>query len=316
MNWDDLRVFVALRRATSFAGAARELGVNATTVARRLSALEAAIGAQLFSRTADGLVPTAAGEQIAEPSELIERQTQLIARSVGGGDARLAGRVRLSVTDSFASHFLLDQLSVFRRRHPDIELEINSSNVLVDLTRGQADIAIRHRSPGSGPGVETSGHVEILARRVCSIGIAVFASRSYLEATGIPRSAERPDGHDLIVPRAEASYLPGSAWSRLVAPRVSTALRCDGTTTMAAACAAGFGLCALPCFEALQFDNLMRISETIDTRDTWMLRPSDLRHVARVRALWDYLLELFEQWAPLLSGEVTPTDRDARRSSR
>lgn len=314
MNWDDVRVFLALSRGGSFAAAGRQLGVNATTVSRRLGALEQAVGAQLFTRTRDGLVPTAAGEEMVGPAELIERQTQRIERSVGGGDTRLAGRVRLNVTQNLAAGFLVDQLQPFRRKHPDIELEIWTTDTMVDLARGDAEIVVRHRSPGAGPGVESTGAVEVIARRTASVGVAVYAAKSYLERAGVPRSADDVEGHDVIMPIHGDKNLPGSSWSLAVEDRVRTSLRTDGMVAMQSACAAGFGLCALPCFSALQYPTLMRVSETIDTRETWLLQPGDLRRVARVRALWEHLLGLLEHWKPLLTGEVTPADRDAREA--
>jgi DNA-binding transcriptional LysR family regulator len=308
MDWDNLRVFLALRRAGSFAGAGRELELNATTIARRLTAFEDAIGTQLFGRSADGLVPTAAAEGIAESAELIEHKMLQIEREVGGENARLSGTVRIAITQTFAASFLLDHLGSFRRSFPDIELDINTSDAMVDLTRGVADIAIRFRSPDSGPGVQSSGSVEVRAKRVGTLGIAVYGSTAYLEKAGCPPSASQVDGHSVVMPRENAMFLPGATWCASVADRVSIALRCDGMLGIAAAGAAGFGLCALPTFVALQHDNLERISppKTIDTRAAWLLMPADLVRVARVRKMWDYLVELFQAWDPLLSGDVAP----------
>lgn len=313
MDWNDLRVFLALRRAGTFAGAGRELAVNATTAARRLAALEEAIGAQLFLRTADGLVPTAAAEEIFEPAELVERQAERIQRSVGGEDARLAGSVCLSVTQAFASGFLIDHLGAFRRMHPEIEIELTTSDVIVDLARGGADLAVRFRSVGSGPG-DTSGHVDVIGKRVSVIGIGVYGARSYLKNRGVPRDAAQLEGHDIIAPRQVAAYLPGSDWARAAADRNRVTLLTDGMTSMGAACAAGFGLCAIPCFVALREETLIRLPEPaiVDSRDAWLLMPADLRRVARVRAVWEFLLELFATWSPLLSGEVFPAQRIAK----
>lgn len=315
MNWDDLRIFLSLHRDGTFAATGRTLGVNPTTAARRLTALEEAVGAQLFTRTRDGLVPTAAAEEMLAPAEVIERQLVRIHRSVGGGDARLAGRVRLNATQNFATNFLVEHLGVFRRRHPDIEIELTACDHMVDPSRGEADILVRHRSPNSGPGVETTGHVEVVARRVAPVAFAVFASKAYLERAGYPKHDDDVSGHDAILPRNDARHIPAGSWSRRVAGRMRTPLRSDDLGTMQAACMAGFGLCALPCLPRLYQSNLMRVSDNIDIRDNWLIMPGDLRRVARVRALWDYLVSVFEEWGPLLSGEVTPEGHDARASA-
>lgn len=308
MNWDDLRVFTEVRRTRTLAGAARALGVNATTVGRRITALEQSVGAQLFLRTSDGLVCTDAAEAIAENVEQIERQAQLIEKRIGGEDTRLEGNVVVTTTSTFAGTFLLDHLVTFRNKHPGILLELNSADSIVNLSRGDVDLAIRFRSPGTGPGTEEGPQVDVIAKRVGTISISVYASSLYLERVGAPRSIYAVEGHDVVMPSPRAEYLPGSSWSKEVADSVRTTLRCDGLIPMAAAASAGFGLCALPSFVALSYRNLERIGppEVIATRDVWLLMPRDLRAVARVRAVWDFVVAVFDEWAPLLSGEVVP----------
>lgn len=313
-SWDDLRVFLAILREGTFAAAGRRIGVNATTAARRLASLEASVGAQLFSRTRDGLVPTAAAERMREPSELIERQVLRIQRRVAGGDAQLAGRVRLNSTESLAVSFLVERLAGFRREHPDIELELTTGDAMVDLTLGHADLVIRHRAPGSGPGVETLAHVDVVARRLGPIALAVFASEEYLRREGVPEDITDVRGHSAVLPEGNARYLPGSSWALEIAPQLRTSIRTDSVGTMHAACRAGFGLCMLPCFPAVYEAGVVRVSDVVDTRDTWLLMPGDLRRVARVRALWDYLLALFEEHGPVLAGEVAPPGGDARHT--
>jgi DNA-binding transcriptional LysR family regulator len=312
MNWNDVQVFLALHREGSFAGGGRVLGVNATTVSRRLTALEEAMGAQLFVRTRDGLVPTAAAEEIFPSAEMVERQMQRIEQSVGGGDARLAGRVRLNCTETMATHALIEHLGVFQRRHPDIEIELHSNDAMIDMTRGETEIAIRHRASGDSPGVHETGHIDVIARRVCSIGAALYASKAYIEAKGRPTDVDDMAGHHAILPRPDAMYLPGSNWARQVEGKVRVAIRCDSPSAMQSACSAGLGISALLCCTTLKSDNLLRLSDIVDSRDTWLLMPADLKRVARVRALWDFLVATFEQWGPLWAGEITPADRDAR----
>ena len=107
-------------------------------------------------------------------------------------------------------------------------------------------------------------------------------------------------------------YLPGSGWAREVAGKLRSALRTDSLAAMQVACTAGFGLCVLPCFPGVYTADVVRVTDPVDTRDTWLLMPGDLRRVARVRALWDHLVELFAAWGPMLSGQEVPPARDAR----
>lgn len=305
-------MFLALLREGTFAGAARRIGVNATTTARRLASLESSVGAQLFSRTRDGLVPTAAAERMREPAELIERQVLRIQRRVAGGDAKLAGRVRLNCTQNLAANFLVARLGEFRQRHPDIELELSTGDAMVDLTLGQVDVVVRHRAPGAGPGVEALSHVDVVTRRVGPIAFAVFASEAYLARHGVPSNIREVAGHAAVLPQGDALYLPGSSWALEVAPQLRASLRTDSVATMHAACSAGFGLCMLPCFPSVYEAGVVRVSEVEDQRDTWLLMPGDLRRVARVRALWEYVISLFEAHGPVLAGEVSPLGGDAR----
>ncbi len=305
-------MFLALQRAGSFAGAGRILGVNATTTARRLESLEQEMGARLFTRTPDGLVPTAAAEAMLEPSELIERQAQLIERSIAGEDVRLAGSVSLAISQAFAFAFVIEHLASFRRSHPDISLELHTADALVDLSRGEADIAVRPRLPGAGPGV-VEERIEIVTRRIGAAGMAVWASRSYLEEAGCPPSALELEGHRIVAPLEQASHLPGSAWAHAAAESgVQVAMRCGSILAIAGAGEAGYGLVALPTFVALRYPDLIRISppDILESVDIWMLMPGDLRRVARVRALWEFLIEIFATWDPLMSGRVIPEGRD------
>lgn len=219
--------------------------------------------------------------------------------------------MRLNTTET-GSHLLVEYLGPFHRRHPQIEIELNTNDAMIDMTRGEAELAIRYRSPGTGPGVDATGHVDVVAKRATPLGVAVYASREYLEAAGPLRGVHDVEGHHAILPRQDAMYLPGSNWARAVEDRVGVALRSDSPSAMAIGCSAGLGLAALVCASALKLDNLVRLSDVIDTRDTWLLMPGDLRRVARVRALWDFLVSLHEEWGPLWSGEVTPADRDRR----
>lgn len=305
-------MFLVLHRAGTFAGAGRALGVNPTTVARRLTALEQAVGAQIFTRTKDGLIPTAAAEEMFAASEIMERQAQRIERAVSGADQRLAGRVRLNTTQTTATYFLIEHLGAFHRRYPRIELEMSTDDSVIDMTRGDTDVAIRHRRAGTGPGVDGTGPIDVIARRVSPVGVAVYGSNAYLEAAGRPPSVHEVEGHHAILPRQDMMYLPGSDWARAVESKVHVALRCSTPSAMQVACSAGVGLAALLCGATLHTDNLMQLSDVIDSRETWLLMPADLRRVARVRALFDFLIELFDQWGPLWSGEVIPPGRDAR----
>jgi len=149
-SWDDLRVFLVLRREATFAAAARALGVDATTVSRRLTRLEERLGAQLFQRTPDALVPTREAESIVDSVETMERQATGVASLIAGKNALVEGTVRLAVTPHFARSFLFPRLAPLCAKYPLLQIEIVPSQRRADLTRDEADIALRFQLPGGG----------------------------------------------------------------------------------------------------------------------------------------------------------------------
>jgi len=308
VNWDDLKVFLAVQRKGSFAAAGRSLGVNATTVGRRITGFEEHLGARLFTRTADGLVATPTAEALLGAAEQMERQAKSVARQIAGEDARLEGVVRLAATSDFSSAFLLDQLGAFRRRHPEIELDLLTSTGLHDLSRGAADLAVRFSTPGQGVPSGRQGPTDVLAQRVCRLGVGVFASRAYLDTAGMPDDIEGFEGLDLVIPPESMHFIPGHSWFQQMRPDNRVALTVDSIQAIVAATSAGFGLCAIPCFMAAHQPELVRIGapQTVDERDLWLMMPADLKRVARVRAVREFLLEVFETWEPVLTGRVSP----------
>src|SRR5262249_17767216 len=142
LDWNDLRYFLAVQRAGTLAGAARELGVKHTTVGRRLTALEETLGVKLFTHAPEGFVLTRAGSEIVELALSIEASTSAIERRIKGEDSRVEGTVRLTTSESF-SKFFVHRLLALRQQHPKLLVEVLSSNRAFDLSRGEADVAVR-----------------------------------------------------------------------------------------------------------------------------------------------------------------------------
>jgi DNA-binding transcriptional LysR family regulator len=290
--WDDLHVFLVLRRVKTFAAAARILEVDATTVSRRLARLEEGLGAQLFQRTPDALIPTREAETIVDSVEAMERQATRVASQIAGKNTLVEGIVRIAVTPHFARAFLFPRLAPLCAQHPLLQIEIVSGQRRADLTRDEADLALRFQLPGAGAPAEATSHVDIQARRLTSIPIGVYASREYVARAGRPANAHAVRGHDLVLPNEDASYIPGRSWVDRVRSLGRTSLRVDVAST-AAAISAGFGVGAAPHLYAAEFSNLIHLTppDTVDTRDLWILMPSDLVRVARVRTVWDFIVD-------------------------
>ena len=147
LDWDDLRYFLSVCRAGTLARAAADLGINPTTVGRRLGALEETVQARLFDRTPSGYVLTAAGRELVPRAEKMEAEALALERAVLGADLRPSGRVRVTVTEMLATRFIVPHLSRFAERHPEVTIELECTNRSVDLGRREADIALRGGRP-------------------------------------------------------------------------------------------------------------------------------------------------------------------------
>ena len=283
--WDDLRVFLAIHRTRSHAGAARALGVAPTTVGRRLAALEGAVGARLFARTPDGLAPTAAARALLPSAERMEAEALDAERSLAGADARVSGTVRVTSGDGFANLVLCPALPAFLAAHPGLAVEIRAGPRALDLTRGEADIAIRNFRPRER---------SLVIRRLGVERQGLYAAPAYLAARGRPRTTADLDGHDLVLFERDLDRLRTQAWFRELAPRARVSVRTSTTTTMHAACAAGAGLALLSNAFVADDPGFERVLPRLAAPDLeiWSVTHGDLRSSARITATLRWLEDL------------------------
>lgn len=291
-NWDDLRVFLAVARAGSLSGAARRLGVNHSTVFRRISGFEETLDVRLFERLPNGYALTPAGEETLRIAECIEADVATLDRTVTGQDLRLSGTVRITATDMLAFWLLPDHLRRFRSVYPGIELEIVVGNEALNLSRRETDIALRI---GNTP-PET-----LVGRRVGQLGFAVYGAPDYLAAHPETDLSQHhwiglDNAHAPLTRRFE-KFLPG----------VRPAVRSNSVACAVHSARAGLGLGVLPCAVADQNSGLVRFAEVPDSfnLDLWLLTHEDLRHTARIRAVLDYLTPAL---AENLKGQSTRLD--------
>ena len=223
-DWDDLRVFLAVHRTRSHAAAARSLRVAATTVGRRLASLEADVGARLFTRTPEGLVGTSVSRALLVHAERMEAEVLESERLISGADARPTGRVRLTCGDGFAIAILAPGLPAFLQAHPGLEVEIRAEPRVLDLTRGEADVALRNVRPREG---------SLIARRLGVERYGLFAAPTYLARRGTPRSARDLTSHDLVLYDREYDRLRTQTWFRQTAAGARAAVRTSNTNDAA-----------------------------------------------------------------------------------
>jgi DNA-binding transcriptional LysR family regulator len=293
LDWNDLRYFLAIARAGSLAAAARELGVDHTTVGRRLAALEATLGARLFTRGPTGLTLTEAGADVLPSVEAIAQQVDAVARRATGGDTRVQGKVRLSVADSLTGYFvpILSQLQV---QHPDLMVEILSANRLLDIRRGEADLAVRFGE---------AGDPDLVARKIGLVGWSIYAAPAYLARKGRPDPMNLA-GHDVVGIEEILPHTPAAQWLARHAAEVRVVMRGNTISAVVEATVAGMGLAPLPCFAADKEPGLTRLfPQLIGARDILLVGHPDLVRAARMRVTMDFIAAAFARDRAAWAGE-------------
>lgn len=300
LDWNDLRYFLAVSRAGTFVRAGKELGVEHTTVARRLAALEAALGVKLFARGPEGMTLTAAGHEVLPSAEAMAALAEEISRRVAGGDGRVEGTVRLTIPESM-NGYTVEALTDLRARHPALVVEVLSDNRALDLRRGEADVAVRIRDSEDG---------ELIARKIGTSGWSMYASPAYVERKGTPRSPEELAGHEIVGFAPSMAAIVGARWLEAHGAGGNVVLRANSINAALDAAAVGFGIVFLPCFVADRSKALVRLTpRIIGSRDILLVVHPDLARVARIRATMEFLVERFARDAALWSGEPSAQQR-------
>lgn len=285
MNWDDLRVFLAAARRGSHKAAGKQLRVDPTTIGRRLTALERALGAQLFERTPEGLQLSAAGRRLLERAERVEAELHASERELGAADAQVAGTLRVTASDGFLHYVLLPELAALRREHPALLLELRSDTGTLDLARREADVALRWGRPTEPA---------LVARRLTDAEFGLYASESYLERAGTPRNTAALAGHDFIGFEPALDGLPQVRWLRRHVEAPHYVLRANTTVAQCQAATSGYGVALLANLVAEREPRLKRLLPRLAAprRELWFVTHRDLRGAARVAAFQRFVLTL------------------------
>lgn len=275
MDWNDLRVFLAIARGGSLGAAAKLLGVSHPTVGRRLHVLEQASREVFFRRTPTGLVLTDSGERIFELAQDMERSALTIKRRIAGVSDQPQGLLRISSADWFAGYVLGPVLDELVRRHPLIVPEVIAGQRLSDLTRREADIAFRI-VPFTEP--------DIVQRRLTTMSYGLYVNAQ--ETFGPGTDGE---GVGLITMNTTQGHYPDVIWLKNLYPRAKVVFTSSSRTVQAQMCALGLGICVLPRPLGDQSPalRLLDIGEPPPGRDIWMGYHHDMRQMDRLRAFAD-----------------------------
>lgn len=283
MDWDDVRSFLAIARARSLSGAARELGLRQSTMSRRLAALEAKAGARLLQRTPRGYELTAIGEAVLGNAERMEAEAIAVERTVQGRDVALSGIVRITTVENIAGILLPGAVARLQATYPGIGIDVLSDPRALNLSRREADLAIRMtRFEGS----------ELFSRRMSLAGSALYAGAGYLAAHG---DLLRDAGQAIVTVLEDHAHMPEPRWLLEQLPGARVALRSNDRSVQLAAVQAGLGVGCLPCIIADGQPGVVRLTAAGPgpVREIWMGVHADLRHMPRIRAVIDVLDEAF-----------------------
>lgn len=288
IDWNDQRAFLAVIETGSLSAAARRLEVAQATVRTRVESLEAALGTVLFTRSANGLVPTERALALTESARAMASASEAFVRTASAGLSDIAGVVRISVSEFIGVEVLPAMLTELRQQYPQLVLELDLSNSPAAILEREADIAVRMHQPQQG---------SLLARKVASLALGLYAHRDYLQSHGEPQAPEDLASHDLVGPDRASSDLALATKVLPWVPRDRFILRTDSHPTQLAAARAGLGITAIQCATGDADPNLQRVLPelTIGVLDTWIVTHASLRTVPKVRVVMDHLASCFKR---------------------
>jgi len=286
-RWDDVRVFLAAHRYKSFGLAASHLELDTSTVSRRISALEVTMGVRLFERTRDGLIPTRAAERVLAAAEAMEAAHGRLTRDASEVEAEAEGVVRLSVAPGMADAFIAPALARLRTRHPRIRIELDVTGQPRDLTRYEADLAMRSVQPHGA---------ELLIRKLGTARWVAMGAPDLVKQLGRLRSWS--DAPWITWDRDLTSFGPAK-WVAQRAAKAEIVLRTSHFTSQLTAADSGLGILLVPTpyarLRALRpvryADALAPDAEAWPSDSLWLVSHRALRDVPRVSAVWNFLAE-------------------------
>lgn len=273
INWNDLRFVLAICREGTLGAAARVLGVDQTTVTRRLSALEEALNARLFERREGRLVPTTAGDEVIARAEKAEVELAALERDVAGQDLRPSGQVRLTAVPTIANRLLSPNVGALFDRFPDIRLDLIAEPALLSITRREADIAIRLARPTEDG---------MIARKLARMLYAAYARRD-TDASTLP----------WITFEEGFAKIPQARWISKEGKKPISPLRVNDGEPILQATRAGVGRTLLPVFVGDADPDLISLTQPVTGREVWLVVHPHVRRSARVEATVDWIDALF-----------------------
>ncbi len=289
MNWDDLRIFLAVARSGSISSGAKQLGLQHSTVSRRIRKLAQELEVRLFDRVPSGYELTPAGEKLARAAERMEREVLAVDGTLAGTDLRPAGLLRVTAIDNMATTILMPMFAGFSREYPEVTLRLLIANSDISLARREADVAIR---------LTNTPPDTLVGKRVATVSSAVYGCREYLDRV-------EKEGKDPQWLGVECCSVHRT-WTRQQCHGQSHRFIVDDTLLSQAALREGLGVSILPCFMGDADPALVRYGGACPGWDLglWVLLHPDLRRTTRVRMFRDYMSKALASQAEAFAGRA------------
>lgn len=290
LDWEQIRLFLAVMREGSLARAAARLAVDISTVSRRLDRLEDEVGAAMFDRTRDGTIPTAVAEQMLPFAEEMELSATRFAAAGAQVETAVEGVVRLTLPPGVADVFVAPRLMALHRRHPKLVVDLDASISYADLTRREADLAVRSTRPTSG---------DLVAMKLVAARSVPMTSPAY--AREIKRLKRIEDAR-WITWGDDLAHIPTGRWLRQHAPHVAPVFKTSHFASQIAAARAGLGVVLAA--EQFSRTGLVEVAaarsladawESLPIENLWLVGHRALRNVPRVAAVWNFLVDTFAE---------------------
>ena len=282
INWDCLRYFLASADTGSLTAASKILGSNQPTVGRYIDNLESVLGIKLFQRSVRGLILTQEGKDIYERVIDIQNSIVQIQHIAESEKETIRGVVNLSVPEGLGHEIIIPALEGFYQKHPNINLVINVSSSISNLTRGEADIAIRLFRPSE---------VDLVAKHLGEMKMSLFSSNLYKEKYSFPKNLDALKDHKIITYGEQSSSLPENKWLLKYSYSSSHILSSDSTAARLRATLSGIGISIQPEILAKQNTGLLPVLNNLNipAHNVWLVYHKDIRHMRRIRAVVNFI---------------------------
>lgn len=287
-DWNDIPLILGLARCGSMSATARQLGLDASTVSRRIAAAEKALNLRLFIRDNTRYQLTSAGRVFVDYGEAVYGNVQSMLLASAQEADMVAGPVRISAIDFLFDYWLLQELPGLLAEHPALEVQLLGDNQNVSFSRGEADFALRLARP--------SEDAALMMRKLGEVGFAVYGTTRFADAPRQCWGAQPWIAYD-----AALSHIPEMRWLEQLEPRPGVALRVNSLSTMVQACRTGVGLALLPCLLEGE-PGLVRLSGAEVFRELWLLSHRDAGSIGRFKAVSSWLTRIFADHKHKLCG--------------